>query len=1603
MIYLVIVKEKQKRNVISTSIRVVLYLLLFITGLFLVIQIPPVQNFIVGKVVDSVLDKSQGAVSIEGAHIDFFQGISLDGIHLKSPENEVLISVEKAQISLRSSILSVVNGEIDLSDFAVEGVHINSRRYIGETESNLERFIAGFSSTTSQSEEPKTQIDLSQLGLYRVYLDFYDEVEGMMVYGNFDALEIDIGRLPANGQDLSLDRLILTYPKVQVIHCGPAVTIDSTQIDDNVVADDNDATIPIFSIGALEIIDGELDIIDDNGENYQVDRYNNIDFIASDIDLKSLNDWTMSIGDLSIESPDINLHHFSIKKAKRFNNNLELGEILVRTDHSFLRMDAYVSGLSDKYEFSKAVIDLSVDNSFTRLEDLFPIIPGLQTTFEQDEIVSKPIQVDGEFTFAQNGLAARGLNLWVNGRHHFAGNASVSNIKEIKSSVIDLDVDQLKSDMGDLNYLLTSVQIPAEIVRMGEIDFTGSFDGLLSHFKARGNLLTGIGGVFMDVEISESEESIEEIAYDGFLQLDSFDLARLFDNEEFGSISAAIIISNGQGPDIINSNASLYATIDEFSYKDFTYRDAIYNGDLSKRVVDGRFTISDNNLNFVFDGLIDFSAEVPVFEFTVDANTIDFCKLNLTQFPCSLSFTSDFNFSGKNFKSAIGQGDLGSIVLQHDSSQLVIDNLSIRSNQVGEGMSFSLNSDYLDAEFTGDFNLLKVYQIMLDQLIKNHSGHAQVAKIEESQEDLGDQNFDYKLHLKSAGPMLSFLGVDLGLTGDISITGSYKKEFGQVVMDIRSPQLKFQDIEAQDVNIHLSSGNDIGVFDARIDRIDRNNIQVNNFAINTNIVKDSIEWKASYLGDDFNRAFIHAKSILDENGYFTTLLQDDIVIDSVTWQVEDNRGFGLYRDKLDIESLVISDMVRSISVTDINQKGIEINLDEFDFQFINPIIDYDKLYFTGFVNGRIQLQDIFTERSISGYVDVPDLEINGDNYGDLKLIAQQATDGRVDLNLSILKDTQNLLSHGFLDLNKNFVDVDLTLEKYPMAFLEYIIDDGISETQGTADVKVKIEGPLNDMKMSGLGTVQNGGTKIDYLGAFYRLEDQKVVISESFMDLTGVILKDELGNEAVIDGGLRHNMLGDFRTDLRIESPQFIGLNTTKLDNPVYYGLGHGALDVEFNGPFDAIDIRVKATTGKFSQLAVPILTTQYGFDESFIVFQSERNGQDSLLTETLAERLKESGVDFEMTLTFTPEAEVQVIYDEVTSNVLVGRGRGDLSVKVKRNGDFTVYGQYDVEEGQYLYTAYGFIAKPFTIRNGGTVTWTGDPINANLRITADYPNLRAPLNVFLREYIDASSLDASEFSTRQEVDLNLLLSGTLFNPDINFDIAFPDLTGELRTLANSKVRTLKTTENGINNQVVGLLFFRNFLPDNNPIASLDQSTLGQTGNNTITEFLTSQLSLLFSDYLSEKLKGDVVTGIDLEIAVAQNTSLISDAGQDLLSGFVDFVPDEVQLNSRYRFKNDNFILNVGGNFVRENNLGSAQNYLTGDFSLDWFLTENRRLKLRFYGNYDYDEAFAERKQRYGFGLNYRREFGSITERDFQNLIDELAKDVNNSTTSKSN
>src|SRR5690625_5697774 len=100
-----------------------------------------------------------------------------------------------------------------------------------------------------------------------------------------------------------------------------------------------------------------------------------------------------------------------------------------------------------------------------------------------------------------------------------------------------------------------------------------------------------------------------------------------------------------------------------------------------------------------------------------------------------------------------------------------------------------------------------------------------------------------------------------------------------------------------------------------------------------------------------------------------------------------------------------------------------------------------------------------------------------------------------------------------------------------------------------------------------------------------------------------------------------------------------------------------------------------------------------------------------------------------------------------------------------------------------------------YKINQGGTITWTGDPMNAKIDVDASY-SVRTPPYNFILEYIGQNQRLADLAQNATDVDLFLHLRGDLFSPDITFDMEFPELTGQVKNYVEDRLRVITDDQN---------------------------------------------------------------------------------------------------------------------------------------------------------------------------------------------------------------
>lgn len=109
--------------------------------------------------------------------------------------------------------------------------------------------------------------------------------------------------------------------------------------------------------------------------------------------------------------------------------------------------------------------------------------------------------------------------------------------------------------------------------------------------------------------------------------------------------------------------------------------------------------------------------------------------------------------------------------------------------------------------------------------------------------------------------------------------------------------------------------------------------------------------------------------------------------------------------------------------------------------------------------------------------------------------------------------------------------------------------------------------------------------------------------------------------------------------------------------------------------------------------------------------------------------------MEFNLNLEVTPDAEIQIIFDSKAGDIMKGHGSSpNLNVNLNKKGDFNITGDYTISDGDYTFTFGNLFNKPFSVENGGRIMFNGNLKDAEIDLKANYLNLKASLDILANQ-----------------------------------------------------------------------------------------------------------------------------------------------------------------------------------------------------------------------------------------------------------------------------
>lgn len=1529
-------------------------------------------------------------ISYTDLNIHLIDGGSIDQLLIKDHHSDTLMYCSKLKFNLKKGLSSLWNKELRISDMDLENSLLKVIEYPEEKDNSLDVFLKTFDKPKPKKYEPKKpfQLEIEKVLVNQFAYSRLRVEDGIREYYYTDKGIIKIGALQLEAnyyyfKDIDLEKPIFRIIKDSSKYTGPVY-----------IAPPRDTTKYrckdpfIVYIGNIRLRDGSF-YYDASGNTI----FQSIPEAAIQYDHVFLDRIQSNISKLHYENLEGNgrIKNFScrINGQKEINNfsshyvgisrtETKLENFVFQTERSILTdsLSFEYQGYPDFKKFNDRVfLRLLAKSSRINSADIRYFLPSAsQNSFLQNN-PHLFFQIHGEIAGKINSLKGYELSAGIGNEIEFKGNFSSRNITRKGREFFDLDIEHIKTSVAQVQKLIPQFHPDEKISKLGHIDFRGKFTGYLEDFVSSGKLETALGAVISDLRFN-LRPGIEKAGFSGSLEFKEFDAGKLFNNPDLGNISLKSNIKNGFGLTSKNISADLDANISSLNFKKYNYTNIHFDGKLSPDFLDGKIQIADKNLDLDFRGMISNLQNSPKVDFTANVKKADLKELNLSKAGIIVSSEVNSNFRNVQLDHIDGDIHLAKTLLYDYEKNKVLTLGEIQLSQLRQNniLTTKIESEFLTGALKGDYKLASLFNSLTTYLNTHYPKISDGLGIPNKTVPIKGQ-YTGNFKGKTLGRIFHFLDWNIKFeTFDAQINNNFNQDSIQIAVQFE--ELIYDSFRFP-VSRHMIYGNskeiiykleNPTVFMGQkvlsrnmelTNKLDGKNLFTNIFS------KDSNALQTLYdvgLNIEFNEG--------DKNIH---LSKNDIILHGKNWKVRENASINLYKKSFMINDMILTDENSRIEIEDKNRKGIKLLLVNLNLNSFNGIIGSKKLKFEGFFDTRIEINNLYPLSDLFCTINMNNLRMNNANYGRTKIdLALSNPENPAKIVFSNqYKETKVDGKGSFnLPLKKNYLhpkydfEFDIDVVGFPINFLENFIVD-MDDTQGSLEGKVKLSYKLKKLTADGIAHTTEGSSKLAYLNTSYHFKNQKIVFAKNQIKFEDNILKDELDNPIKVNGNITHRNFVDYFINVEINSDKALVLNTQKGQNPYYYGYGLCQFNAEFVGPTDKLDMTLSGKTLKGTKFILPIQEDQVAEDTKFVHF-SVKDSTGKIIAN---KPKKLSGLNVVMNIELTENAEISIVFDEKTGDILKGTGRGNLQVESLRDNTFSIKGSYEIEEGQYLFTLFNFVNKPFRLKRGGTITWTGDPLNANINLEASYEKLNVSPTLLVQEYILEDQELQQLARNRTNVDLTMLLTGSLLKPDINFNLHFPDVTGRLKSILDNKVRILKQNPDLLNQQVAALIAFRTFLGTNPGFVA----GLGTTTISTMSEFLSSQLSIFVSNLLSEAFENvDFISGVDFNI----NYNLSNDPLNQ-----TQFNQGVVVFSLKQRLWNDEWAVTLGGNY-NANSTIYGNTYFNPETVLEWN-TPVPGLKMRVY--YKGVDSLQGNRHRVGAGVSLRKEFDSLL--DFKKAI----------------
>ena len=1494
-------------------------------GLFLVlailVYIPPVQQFVVNRVAESLSESMGMRIAVKEVRLAFPLDLAVHRVTAVEQSDTLLAA---RSLRLNVALMPLLKGCAEINGLSLYDVKLNTKSYVSDT--RIQGTAGELTLTPSKVDWKNERVKLDRIRLDRA--DFNVALS--------DTAMPDTSTVPVRW-DIAVAQADIEHSRIRLSLPGDSMRIGA-------------------DIGSLSLRGGRFDI----GHNYYALRSLKIQSSGLTYDLplqkpqSGLDPNHLAISDLSLLLDTLSYDRTGRLRAAlrtatlREKCGLQVNKLKAQIDMDTMRLNlpyleihtpysriqgqtafdfssfevgkgghlqAHIEarlGGEDIQILGKGFVDEAMLHVWPR-KDLI-LQAEADGNIENLQLKKAELAMPGVFNLTANGHAAYLTENWRSG--NFKVQLQTRNLAPVRKL--------LPSD------LLRTVNVPDGVSLRGIVGFKSS------DYQADLRLVSGKGTL-----TARAKVNLDRSAYRLEAQANQLQLAAFLPGMPLTPFTGKLTAS-GSNFDVLSSQARLHAQaqIAALSYEHYDLGGLSAQIDLQRG--NGRLDISSNNPQYQFEGHADIQIDQHGYglQLATQVQSVDLKTLCITKdtlyvgTKLEVNLKADKQFTAYNIDGSLRQNHFSSPQMSTMAKDICFD--------------FATSTDTTTANLSaGDLKVSLGSKGNVPLLAKQLTTFATEFSEQASRRELNQERLkellpvmDLTLKAGRANPLYNIARLK-GYAFSSALLDLHTDPLIGMAGDVRVGSLQAGGLLLDTINTHILQDS-TGVQLFGLVKNNRKNPTPLEVKLKGYMLKAGAGLELIYYDSQGEKGVdLGLQAELTEGGAYVHLYPERPVLAYRNFKVNKNNYIFLGKDKsirADMDLLADDGTGVKIygeprdSLNDVTVSVNQVNLSE-----LSRVLPYmPKL--GGMFSGDVHITASSDYKNLSA---VASVEANGFKYEGIPLgnlgveaLYLPKTGGEHHASAFISSNGEEVLACNgtYFDRDGGSFDGEANLHDFPLQLLNGFMAGTDVALKGIAAGDLKLKGSTDKPIINGTLDLDSAHIYSDVYGFDFRTDERAVKIADSRLLFENYNLYSTGKEPLVLNGVFDMSNFERMNMDFTMQARNFELINTRKKAQSMVFGKVYSNFLGSLKGTTDNLSIRGKLEVLDRTDMTYVLKDSPLSVDNRLNDLVQFVNFNDST-THNRTKPVPEGSFDLTLGISVSDAARFHCNLSDDGQSYVDLEGGGDLTLRMTQQGEMRMTGRFTANSGEMKYALPVIPLKTFNLVQGSYVEFTGDVMNPTLNIAAK----------------ERTRAIVTENNRPRSVafDVGVAITRPLSDMGLEFTIEAPeDLT------VQNQLATMSAEQRG--KAAVTMMATGMYMTDETML-----SGSGFKANNALNAFLQSEI---------QNIAGSALKTIDINLGVESGTAATGTSTTDYSFQFAK------------RFWGNRISVIIGGKVsTGADAVNSAESFIN-NISVEYRLDQSATRYVKVFYDRDSQDPLEGQLTKTGAGLVLRRKTDRLGE-----------------------